>query len=420
MIADGQLLKILSINERGRIKRNESQTLEFKANFSFSSLAQYAKTMAAFANNKGGIIVFGVTDHPRRPIGLANDKFINLDSGRLTEALNKVFEPEIIWHKRDIQKNGKVFGFLVVEESKNKPIIAKATKGEIKEGIIYYRYYARNEPIRYPELSQIIGKIREKERKLWINHIKQIARIGPENAGIFNPEDGLVKGVGGSFLIDKSLLPHVQFIREGHFVEKEESPSLKLIGNVRVIGGDEDETEGIIGIQEKAINQHAIIVNFLNQVKVRSPEEYIKQISLCGIKYLPFYYYCKLARIKLSRLETLHSEIHGYQAILSRAKTDAEKLPIIMKNTGTKAYKEKVRILDQLKDNKLIFPDDRKSLRYLFEVIRTLTDVDLIREVLLKVYRKPLRRIGVIGEFRIAVCYLDYIENKEHLANRST
>ena len=412
MIADEHLRKILVTNEQGFIKRNESSTLEFKANFSYASLPQYAKTMAAFANNRGGIIVFGITDHPRRPIGLENDRFINLDSARLTEELNKVFEPEIIWLKRDIQINGKIFGFLIVEEAKNKPIIAKATKGEIKEGVIYYRYYARNEPIRYPELAQIIGKIREKERRLWINHIKQIAHIGPENAGIFNPEDGLVKGVGGSFLIDRSLLPHIKFIREGHFVEKEGAPSVKLIGNVHVIGGDEEELDGIIGIQEKAINQHDIIVNFLNQVKVRSPEEYIKQICLSGIKYLPFYYYCKLAKIKLSHLETLLNKIQGYQAILTRVKTDAAKLPIKLKNTGTKAYKEKVKILNQIKQNKLVFLYDRKTLRYLLEVVRTLNDVDLIRKILLKVYEKPLRRIGVIGEFRIAVCYLDYIENK--------
>jgi predicted HTH transcriptional regulator len=87
MISDDQLRKILIVNERGFIKRNESSTIEFKANFSYASLTLYAKTMAAFANNKGGIIVFGVTDHPRRPIGLQNDKFIKLDSSNVMSNL---------------------------------------------------------------------------------------------------------------------------------------------------------------------------------------------------------------------------------------------------------------------------------------------------------------------------------------------
>lgn len=58
------LLAIMQVNESGFIRRRESSTLEFKANFNRAQLPSYAKTMAAFANNRGGIIAFGITDNP--------------------------------------------------------------------------------------------------------------------------------------------------------------------------------------------------------------------------------------------------------------------------------------------------------------------------------------------------------------------
>ena len=48
----------------------EGPSLEFKEAFNWASKDRYAKTMAAYANNKGGYIIFGVTNHPRRLVGL--------------------------------------------------------------------------------------------------------------------------------------------------------------------------------------------------------------------------------------------------------------------------------------------------------------------------------------------------------------
>jgi len=39
---------------------------------------EYAKTMAAFANNRGGIIIFGVKDNPRIPIGIRKETLPSL------------------------------------------------------------------------------------------------------------------------------------------------------------------------------------------------------------------------------------------------------------------------------------------------------------------------------------------------------
>ena len=391
---DDQLKTILEVNELGHIRRRESTVLEFKANFNFGQVDKYAKAMAAFANNRGGILLFGVTNRPRLPKGMTNDKFLEIDPERIANELNKIFQPEIHWTIRDLIVDGKNFGFLIVKESKNKPVMARINKGDfIKEGAIFYRYNARNELIKYSEMRGIVDSIKNKERKLWLSHLKQIAHIGPEHTGIFNPKDGLVKGPSGAFIIDSSILPLLQFIREGEFVEKDGAPAVKLIGHAHVIGGDEEEYQGVIGIQEKAINQNDIIVNFLNKIQVRSPVEYLKQICLEGVKYLPFYYYLKLANIKLNELEDFLTKVHGYNTLLERVSTDPNKLPIKIRNTGTDAYRIKKEFRRLLQKGQLKIPKGKKDLRYLLSVLRSINDTTTIRNILLEIYRLPLTLI---------------------------
>jgi hypothetical protein len=409
---DEKLKSILEVNDAGHIRRRESSTLEFKANFNFGQIIKYAKTMSSFANNRGGILLFGVTNRPRIAKGMTNDKFNDIDPERIANELNNIFQPEIKWKIRELTIKRRRFGFIIIEESDNKPIVAKTNKGDlIKEGGIYYRYNARNELIKYAEMKGIIDSIKNKERKLWLTHLKQISHIGPEHAGVFNPKDGLIKGPSGSFIIDSSLLPSLQFIREGEFVEKDGAPTVKVIGNARVIGGDDQDFEGLIGIQEKAINQNDIIVSYLTQVSIRSPREYLKQICFEGIKYLPFYYYLRLARLGLESLEDILNKVQGYKIIVSRIDTDPVHLPYKLENTGSQAYKRKIEIRSLLRKGKYQISASRQELRYLLMVLRSLKNIDLIRNILIEIYRINLRKIDVLSDFRIAVCYLDYVEN---------
>ena len=56
---------ILATDSKGRVRNRERNDLEYKVSFGLNSWANYAKTMAAFANNIGGYIIFGVKDNPR-------------------------------------------------------------------------------------------------------------------------------------------------------------------------------------------------------------------------------------------------------------------------------------------------------------------------------------------------------------------
>lgn len=232
---------ICAVGKDGYIKSRESSSLEFKESFNLGNLSEYAKTMAAFANNRGGIIIFGVKDNPRIPVGVRKEKFDNIKQERVTSFLIDHFAPEIEWDLGVTEVNEKYYGYIHVLEAYNKPVICKKNYDNLKSGEIYYRYRGQSRKIEYPELKKIIDEIRENEKRLWMKHIEKIAQIGPQNIAFIDLLRGSIETQEMScnrLIIDKSLLhdlkEKVKFIEEGKFSEKEGAPALKLIGEVQV------------------------------------------------------------------------------------------------------------------------------------------------------------------------------------------
>ena len=86
--------EILETRADGKLIRREGQTLEFKENFNFNGMAEYLRDFAAFANNKGGYLVFGVKDRPRRAVGIkpaSKDQFDKIDPEMITGFLLDCF-----------------------------------------------------------------------------------------------------------------------------------------------------------------------------------------------------------------------------------------------------------------------------------------------------------------------------------------
>ncbi|MDH4241828.1 MAG: ATP-binding protein [Phycisphaerae bacterium] len=215
-----------------RIIARESSWIEFKESFNWASKSKYGKTISAFANNKGGYIVFGVKPNPKELVGLQSGNFEDIDESKITEYLNSVFSPEINFEKFTRKVLDKIIGLIFVYESLNKPVICTKTDDDIKEAEIYYRYNARSEKIKYPELRTMIDKAREQEKKEWMKHMERISRIGPTNTAILDISNGKIEGKGGTLLIDEKLISKMTFIKEGKF-KKEGKPVLKLVGDVK-------------------------------------------------------------------------------------------------------------------------------------------------------------------------------------------
>lgn len=201
------------LDSRGYLKKRESFNLEYKQNFQQgNNLLKYAKTLVGMANNKGGMIIFGVKDSPHIPLGMTNNKFLEIDPKEIDSRIREFFAPYIKWKMTTQEINGKCFGILSVDEAEEKPVVCKKNKEEIlREGAIYYRYRAETKEIEYTELKNILEKEREKERILWIRHIEKIAMVGPRHIDILDRYNGEIAYGDKKILIDKHLVEKLNF-----------------------------------------------------------------------------------------------------------------------------------------------------------------------------------------------------------------
>ncbi|MGI6725513.1 MAG: ATP-binding protein [Christensenellales bacterium] len=261
--------KVLSRrNPNNTLKSRESNTVEFKESFNKANTAKYAKTMAAFSNNRGGYIIFGVKDNPRSIIGLKNSNFDNLNQEQFSDAINSLFAPAIDWEcgllvidmKTD---NGEMvnfkIGWIYTSKAEYRPIIAqKSNDGEkIVSGDIFYRYRARSEKIKFAEMSQIIEERTAKEREGLLKLFEVIRKNQTANLGIVNYNNGkITTPYGIDVAFDRRLVTQVlrkaKYIKEGSFNETNGIPVIKVTGNidlaeeVPVPEGNPDETHPYI------------------------------------------------------------------------------------------------------------------------------------------------------------------------------
>lgn len=64
------LSDLIDFNLNLRVTSREGKHREFKRSFNNQQIAKYAKTLAAFSNTDGGVLIFGVTDSPRNIVGI--------------------------------------------------------------------------------------------------------------------------------------------------------------------------------------------------------------------------------------------------------------------------------------------------------------------------------------------------------------
>ncbi len=288
-MTEAEFKKLIKTKTDGRLHKRENTTLEFKQNYHQGSINEYAKTFCAFANHSGGVIVFGVTDAPRLPSGMTNHNLSHLEVEKVTNFLNTHYSPMIEWDVYEFDIDGKKFGVIKIYESINKPVICKnnTPKDIARESDIFYRYSGRSERIKYSELRAILDENRDIEQKKWVEHIQNIARIGPQNIAIVDTLKGEIEGKGDQkLLIDSNLLKDIKFVQEGKFVDKEGAPTLKLVGTITPIEKVEIE---VVKNADKLKIYTLTATDLYNGVKavcpaIRQTKEYYKIIADYKIK----------------------------------------------------------------------------------------------------------------------------------------
>ncbi len=179
------------------ISEGESFKIEFKRQF--SSIEKIAKELIAFANTKGGMILFGVDDDGTI-YGVESEKS---ESDLIYEAARDFCEPPIEPIVQVIELNRRDVVVAIVEESKTKPHRLQDYRGKLsREAKVYIRIndksvLASREVVKILEsespdsepLSIIIGdnerrlfKYLEEKERITVRDYAKLVNIGERRA----------------------------------------------------------------------------------------------------------------------------------------------------------------------------------------------------------------------------------------------
>jgi hypothetical protein len=274
MIDESTVKELLRLNG-DRLFHREGQELEFKEQFSLAALADYFRDFAAFANNRGGYLIFGVKDAPRVLIGMSDKsvkQFEKVDPEKISGFLLEIFSSDIEWAQAAVEIRGMQFGVLRVYPAQTKPVIARKDEGKdqtIKNGEVYYRYGGRTQKIQSAELESIINHRIEQNNQHWIDLMSKIGRAGPQNAAILDTEKALIeKDDSRIMVLDEGLASKLKFIKQGEFVEKDGATALQLVGDVVPV----DQVEVVKKVKENLTKSYPLSATELaDEVKRQLP-----------------------------------------------------------------------------------------------------------------------------------------------------
>ena len=409
-----------------RIINREGSTIEFKKSFGYPSMPHYFKTMASFANHRGGYIIFGVGEKPRKLLGLkgsALDKFENLKVEEFTLNLRNYFSPEIKWDHCTFEFKNLSFGVIYTFEAEKKPCICKKAhedknpKFTLREGDIFYRYNGRSERIKYTELVRILDETRNKEEEKWMNLFRTVSKAGVDNIGLLNLDEGIITGNSGSIIIDEELLSKISFIKEGEFVEKKGKPTLRLVGDVKEINTGKVIVSKGSKKTVRAIEINDIIDGFLDHKKVDNPEEYIRAICYATSANYPIYYYIKQTQgtitdvIKMIEQSPIRNETK--KRILKRLDGLMINESYTTKEGASNAARERKEYLEKWKKENI--ETDIKNVKRCIEALLSLPAEDVlehesfIRRKLKQIVYSDYEKADPIlaGIIRKAICKVD-------------
>ncbi|MBR5619488.1 MAG: ATP-binding protein [Clostridia bacterium] len=432
---NNNLLKIFKTSAKypDRLIKREDKNHEFKQSFNMANASMYLKTIAAFANNEGGYIVFGIKDKPHIMLGLDDkglERFSTLPVEKFTQLMQEYFSPDIEWNNCIFEFNALSFGIIYIFPAKGKPVICKKNydcsnnKYSLKESDIYYRYSGKSERIKYAELQRIIDEKRAAEEKQWMRFLAKASHVGVENACILDVSKGEISGAGGKIVIDEELLKKISFIKEGEFVEKGGAPTLRLVGDVQTI----ETGKVVVGSTKKvirAIEQTDIVESFLKDEKVDNPIDYIKRICSSTSGNMPVYHYIRLSGQSIDDvIVTVQSNTARGQAkktLIARleGKKTIAKKEFPHKDTNASQQRKKFKTLwinEKIPDLSAGSSDLHNCIAALayIDSSEILSHKQYICEKMFGLYMSFYEKSQTVlaQEFRTAICYLDEAINR--------
>ena len=272
----------------------ETDEFECKEGFSLRNFSKPLRTIAGFANNRGGYLFFGVKDKPLgfAVSGLADDRFTKTDQNKFSQTIRSVLEPTPRFRVASLKLDAFTVGVIHVEPHNAKPVIASKTEGDVAEGAIYYRYPGETKAICYADLRAILDERDQRSREAILPMVQRLLELGPKDAMVANLADGQLEGGHRPIIIDQRLVDRIKFIRDGEFDEREGAETLRLVGDVNAVDLSSITT---IKTVRTELTEESIVRNFVGRVLVEEPSAYVRQASHEQSFLLPLFYYLHLA-----------------------------------------------------------------------------------------------------------------------------
>ncbi len=346
-----------------RLIGSETDEVECKREVNTRKLAPIVRAMAGMANNKGGLILLGVEDKSGRVVGLANDEFEKLDPVKVTSAAQAHLQPVPSFTKGVVRFGDHTVGYLKVARCPDRPIIVFNPGDRMDNGVILFRYSAETTPIRFGELRSLLDERDARRFRELAAATQRIAEIGVGRAAILNTEDGALDVSGSTRLVlDAALLDQINFIREGHFDEKDGTPALKVVGEVSAT------ENGRHGAGRRLITDEDVLRNFLDQETVLEPVEYIRfAVAGSDRAWPPIFYFARQAGLAAAELAGL---IEGVDTTKGQRRREAAARAKGLRSALAQHRGSPARRLASLLAGDLSAPIDHKAAEHLAMAIQ--------------------------------------------------
>lgn len=398
------------------IKRRESHCIEFKSIFDWkseSARSGYCKSLAAFANNNGGALFFGVENKPHKVIGISG--FDDVDDADITNYINELFTPSIQFERTTFNFKGLTIGVLYAFQSKSRPVICTKDSSKTNSSDIYYRYSAKSTKIKAGDLLKLIQEVKEEESNKWLKLLDNIGKIGIENTHLLNAISGEIISENNTFLLDENLLKEIKII-DKYSIQENGQPAVKIIGHI-------PELARVVK-KSTVLYEADLYKEFLLNLQDYRPEELLRFVCQRNSASFPFYFLIKRMNHNLAEgknfLENIKIPGTIRKSFIQRITDDKSQKAKKNKFSMTVFSKFGQLRSDYLNNlqNKIEFEiddDEENSKRFLeaiFAFEKGQYDLDFTKKKLFEVFEKhyPFTKETTNYLFRDSITYLDYLE----------
>ncbi len=171
------LKRVLSIDSTGIIQKLEDSEIEFKRLLEWhnsKSQSKYLKELVALSNSGGGYLIFGVDDDTNEAVGIDLNSIIDLKN--ITDQLQKYFAPSFDISAMVYELNSKKL-FVIYANESSSPVVCIKDGAEVTNGILYWRYSGKSEPIKGADMLLLLDRIKQTPTAELLNHNLNTRRI---------------------------------------------------------------------------------------------------------------------------------------------------------------------------------------------------------------------------------------------------